>query len=68
LTDIDWVDYWGLVEDKETFETTFSEEGDVSGSKKVKLYNLSIILGGDEVGGGLITYRKGSYKWVHQGC
>lgn len=68
MTEFDWVDYWGLVEDKETSETTFTEEGDFLDSKTVKLKNPSIALGKDEVGGGLITYRNGKYEWIHQTC
>jgi hypothetical protein len=68
LTDFDWVDYWGLVEDKETSETTFTEDGDVSDSQVVKLQNPSIVLGADEEGGGLITYKNGKYVWIHQTC
>ena len=68
MTEFNWVDYWGLVEDKETSETTFSEDGDVLGSKDVKLQNPSIVLGADEVGGGLITYLNGKYVWIHQTC
>ena len=68
MTEFDWVDYWGLVEDKETSETTFTEDGDVLDSKTVKLKNPSIALGKDEVGGGLITYRNGKYEWIHQTC
>ena len=63
-----WVDYWGLVEDRETSETTFTEDGDVLGSRDVKLQNPSIALGADEVGGGLITYLNGKYVWIHQTC
>jgi hypothetical protein len=66
--DCNWVDYWGLVEDKETIETTFNEDGDVSGTKEIKLQNPSIILGADEVGGGLITFKNGKYVWIHQSC
>jgi hypothetical protein len=66
--DCDWVDYWGLVEDKETSETTFTEDGDVSGNKEVSLQNPSIVLGKDEVGGGLITFLNGKYIWIHQTC
>lgn len=66
--DCNWVDYWGLVEDKETSETTFTEDGDVLGSKEVKLQNPSIVLGEDEVGGGLITFINGKYVWIHQTC
>ncbi|PIV96325.1 MAG: hypothetical protein COZ16_05945 [Flavobacteriaceae bacterium CG_4_10_14_3_um_filter_31_253] len=68
MTEFNWVDYWGLVEDKETSETTFTEDGDVLDSKTVKLKNPSIALGKDEVGGGLITYRNGKYEWIHQTC
>lgn len=68
ITEFNWVDYWGLVEDKETSETTFTEDGDVLDSKTVKLKNPSIALGKDEVGGGLITYRNGKYEWIHQTC
>lgn len=68
ITEFNWVDYWGLVEDKETSATTFTEDGDVLDSKTVKLKNPSIALGKDEVGGGLITYRNGKYEWIHQTC
>lgn len=64
--DCNWVDYWGLVQDKETRETTFTEEGDVLGSREVKLPNPSLFLGADEVGGGLITFLNGKYQWIHQ--
>jgi hypothetical protein len=68
MTEFDWVDYWGLVEDRQTIETTFTEDGDVLGSKDVKLQNPSIVLGADEVGGGLITFLNGKYVWIHQTC
>lgn len=66
--DCNWIDYWGLVEDKETSETTFSEEGDVLRSKVDKLPNPSIVIGKDESGGGLITFMNGKYVWIHQTC
>ncbi|MES2543735.1 MAG: hypothetical protein V4548_02535 [Bacteroidota bacterium] len=68
MTEFNWVDYWGLVEDRETSETTFTEDGDVLGSKEIKLQNPSIALGADEVGGGLITFINGKYVWIHQTC
>lgn len=64
----DWLDYWGLVEDRKTSETTFTKEGDVLGSRDVKLQNPSIALGANELGGGLITFLKGKYVWIHQTC
>ena len=68
MTEFDLVDYWGLVEDKETSETTFTEDRDVLESKDVKLQNPSIVLGADELGGGLITFLNGKYVWIHQTC
>lgn len=68
LTEFNWVDYWGFVEDKVTSEVTFSEDGDVLGSKVVKLQNPSIALGANELGGGLITFMNGKYVWIHQTC
>jgi hypothetical protein len=68
MTEFNWVDYWGLVEDRETSETTFTEDGDVLTSKDIKLQNPSIVLGKDEVGGGLVTFINGKYVWVHQTC
>lgn len=57
-----------MIEDKKTFETVFSKEGDVEGSRNINLENLSIYLAEDELGGGLITYLDGKYIWVHQTC
>lgn len=66
--DCNWVDFIGLVEDKVTSETTFTDEGDIAGSKEIKLENPAIVLGKDEIGGGLITFLKGKYVWIHQTC
>tara|TARA_B100000508_G_scaffold34889_1_gene27098 strand:- start:316 stop:837 length:522 start_codon:yes stop_codon:yes gene_type:complete len=68
MTEFDWVDYWGLVEDKKTSKTAFDEDGDIIGSKEVTLQNPSIALGADELGGGLITFINGEYVWIHQTC
>ncbi|TDL99577.1 MAG: hypothetical protein C4K58_06715 [Flavobacteriaceae bacterium] len=68
LTELDWVDYWGLVEDKKTRENIFSEQGDLLESKDVLLQNPSIAIGADEVGGGLITFLNGKYVYIHQTC
>jgi hypothetical protein len=68
FTEFNWVDYWGLVEDKETSETTFTADCDVLGGQNIKLQNPSIVLGKDEVGGGLITFINGKYIWIQQTC
>ncbi|SEF49201.1 hypothetical protein [Algoriphagus boritolerans] len=66
MTDFNWVDYWELFEGTETSETTFKDDGDILGSKKVKLQNVSIFIGRHEEGGGLITFKNGNYEWIHQ--
>lgn len=66
--DCNWVNYLGLVEDKETEETIFDKSGDVLDNRQTSLENPSILLGNNEVGGGLITFIKGKYVWIHQTC
>jgi len=67
LTDFDWVDYWGVLKDKTTFEIIFdSISGDILGDSIRPLKNISLFVEQDEVGGGVITYKNGTYKWIHQ--
>jgi len=67
MTDFDWVSFWGVLNDKTTFEITFDNEtGDISGDTIVTLKNKSIFVAEDEGGGGVITYENDSYKWIHQ--
>ena len=66
LTDFDWVDFWGLVKDRETFEIVIDENSDIIGDRKVALENPSIVVRKEEVGGGIITYKDGKYQWIHQ--
>ena len=66
FTEFNWVDYWGLVEDKETNENMFDDDGDLLGSQAVELQNPSIVLHKEELGGGLITFKNGKYVWIHQ--
>lgn len=65
LTQFNWVDYWGLVNDSETFEIVI-QEGEIIGGKEVKLDNPSIFVRKEEVGGGIITFKSGKYIWIHQ--
>jgi hypothetical protein len=64
LTDFNWVDFWGLVKDKTTHEIIFNESG--LSDTLINLNNPSIVLRREEVGGGVITFRKGEYVWIHQ--
>jgi hypothetical protein len=65
LTEFNWVDYWGLVNDSETYEIVI-EDAEIIGDREVKLNNPSIVVRKEEVGGGLITFKDGKYIWVHQ--
>ena len=65
LTDLNWVDYWGLVMDSETFEVII-KDAEIVGDRKVRLEHPSIVLRREEEGGGLITFKNGEYVWIHQ--
>jgi hypothetical protein len=65
LTDFNWVDFWGLVQDSTTYEMIFNET-DILGDTIVRLDNPSIVVRKEEAGGGIITFDKGIYKWIHQ--
>lgn len=64
-SDFSWVDYWGLIEDRETYEIVI-KDNEIIGSKTTKLENNSIFVRKDEVGGGVVTYKEGKFIWVHQ--
>jgi hypothetical protein len=64
--DFSWVSHWETVPAGETWETTFSPDGDVLGQKTVVLHNASIRLCSDEEGCGLISFRNQKYVWIHQ--
>lgn len=63
--DLSWVDYWGLVKDSSTYKIIVEDSGIVSDTI-IKLDNPSIAVRKMEEGGGLITFRKGRYEWIHQ--
>jgi hypothetical protein len=68
MDNFNWVDHWGIMRDRTTYEILF-ENNEISGDTIVDLENPSIILrqdGDDESGGGVITYKDGTYKWIHQ--
>ena len=58
--DFSWVDYWGTTEDKETFEILIIDS-EIAGDTITKLYNKSIFVRKEEVGGGVITYINNKY-------
>lgn len=67
MTDFNWVDFWGVLNDPTTFEILFDDKtGDISGDTTVRLKNKSIFVQADEVGGGVITFQNSFYIWIHQ--
>ncbi|MEI9943563.1 MAG: hypothetical protein WDN26_05020 [Chitinophagaceae bacterium] len=64
-TDFDWVDFWGTINDPETYDAVVKDD-EVVGARKAKLKNISLFVRRDEVGGGVITFKNGKYIWVHQ--
>lgn len=65
LSNFNWVDYWGLVKDSTTYEMIF-DETDILGDTIVTLENPSIVVREEEAGGGIVTFKNGTYKWIHQ--
>lgn len=65
LTEFNWVDFWGLVKDIESYEIVI-EDNEIIGGRKVILENPSILVRKEEAGGGLVTYKNGKYQWIHQ--
>lgn len=63
--DIDWVNLWCVVSDKETYEVIV-KGGELVDDKIVNLDRPSIYIGKEEAGGGIITYKNGEFYWVHQ--
>lgn len=63
--DFNWVDYWGITRDSETFEVLV-EDDEVTGGRNVKLKYPSLFVRKEEVGGGMITWSGKAYKWIHQ--
>ncbi len=62
----DWVNNWKLVTDKTTYEVTFDEDGEVEGSREVRLRNPAFYIGSREEGGATIAWRAWKYTWIHQ--
>jgi len=63
----EWADFWKVFDKRRTYETTFLENGDVDGSREVKLDHAAISIREDEGSGGLIYYNGEKFVWIHQG-
>jgi hypothetical protein len=65
--DFKWAGRWEVIDAKSTEETTFSTDGDVSGSREVILERPAISIRELEGSGGLIYYNGKTFEWIHQG-
>lgn len=63
---VDWVNFWGVVKVKKTWEVLFTATGDLEKDTVVQLEHPSIYIGKREVGGGIITFKEDKVRWVHQ--
>jgi hypothetical protein len=63
----EWADYWEVFDQGISQETTFLENGDVDGSREVKLKNAAISIREDEGSGGLIYFNGEKFISIHQG-
>jgi hypothetical protein len=63
--DFGWVEFWGVVNDKSTYNIIV-KDSELVGQEKVALEYPSIFLRKEEVGGGVITFKNGKYIWIHQ--
>lgn len=67
ISNFDWLDSWGVVEDRETEEVIILDDGGLK-TVPIQLENPAIAILADEVGGGLITFLNGEYVYIHQTC
>jgi hypothetical protein len=69
--DFKWAGGWKVYKDKIVYETLFNKEGDMSGSKKIRLQRPALYIydieDGQSNSGGLIYWNDRQYIWIHQG-
>ncbi|MEW7292857.1 hypothetical protein [Aquimarina sp. 2304DJ70-9] len=63
---VDWIDEWGVISDKKTWEVLIKENGDLDKDTIIKLERPSIYVQKLDAGGGILTFKKGKLYWVHQ--
>ena len=66
--DLSWADHWHIYTQPRTEETTFNPNGDILGSRAVRLKHPTIELTKEEQGGGMIYWNGKRYIWIHQTC
>lgn len=62
--DFGWVEYWATTNDKKTFEIMIVN-GELGDQIETTLDHPSIIVRKEGIGG-MISFKNGEYKWIHQ--
>ncbi len=66
-----WVKGWKIYKRENAYETLFDTEGDLTGSKQIKLNHHALYIydtiDGEPYAGGLIYWNGIKYLWIHQG-
>lgn len=63
---IDWVNLWGVVRDKITWEMLFTETGDLDKDTIIELRQPGIYIADRDAGGGIISLQEDTIRWIHQ--
>lgn len=71
FNDTNWLNGWRLYKAKVAYQTVFSDDGDIAGSKKVKIsypaISIYALQDGSEIAGALIYWNGEKYVSIHQG-
>lgn len=67
IDNLEWIDFWKVVDRGLTQEITFLDNGDVEGSRDVMLKHSALSVREEEGSGGLIYYNGEAFIWIHQG-
>lgn len=71
FNDTNWLDGWRLHKAKVAYKTIFNTDGDIAGSKKVKIsypaISIYALQDGSEIAGALIYWDGKKYISIHQG-
>jgi hypothetical protein len=69
--DFKWLKGWSLYNSKIAYESTFSKDGDILGSKKIKIVRPAFYIydleDGEPNSGGIIYWTGKKYIWISQG-
>lgn len=63
--DFSWASYWALTTDSVTMENQVVND-EPRGMRKQRLAKRSLVIQRDESGGGVVSFIKGQWVWVHQ--